>query len=93
MMLEAAQREKFDVDRLSFRGGCKTCRRGAEVPKHVRRALEQWYDLLLAELVQERSSRAESSQPACSQAQDVEVRQETPGASGPTALKKIFAET
>ena len=55
LMLEAAQRENLDVDRLSFTGCLQILQaRLPECDSTTPQRLDQWYDLLLAELVQER---------------------------------------
>ena len=55
LMLEAAQRENLDVDRLSFTGCLQILQaRLPECDSTAPQRLDQWYDLLLAELVQER---------------------------------------
>ena len=89
-MLEAAQRENLDVDRLSFTGCLQILQaRLPECDSTAPQRLDQWYDLLLAELVQERvEPRRNRVNPRVVRREDLQVRQETPGASGPTALEE-----
>ena len=55
MMLAAAETENLDVDRLSFTGCLRILQaRLPECPSSDPAALRPWYDLLLAEMAQER---------------------------------------
>ena len=58
-MLEAAQQESLDVDRLSFTGCLQILQaRLPECDSITPQGLNRWYQLLLEEMAQERSSRA-----------------------------------
>ena len=90
MMLEAAQQESLDVDRLSFTGCLQILKSGyRECDSIDPQGLNRWYRLLLAEMAQEQpGATPQPSQPPRGQTQDVQVRQETSGTSTPNALEE-----
>jgi len=55
-MLEAAQQENLDVDRLSFTGCLQILQaRLPECDSTTTQGLNQWYQLLLAEIAREKN--------------------------------------
>ena len=89
LMLEAAQQESLDVDRLSFTGCLQILQaRLPECDSIDPQGLNRWYRLLLAEMAQDRGATPQPSQPPRGQTQDVQVRQETSGTSTPNALEE-----
>ena len=90
LMLEAAQRENLDVDRLSFTGCLQILQARLPECDSTTSAASGPMVSTAAGGDGPRAGRAapQPSQPACSQTQDVQVRQETPGTSAPTALEE-----
>ena len=71
-MLEAAQQESLDVDRLSFTGCLQILQaRLPECDSITPQGLNRWYQLLLEEMAQEPRAAPQPSQPPRSQTQDV----------------------
>ena len=95
LMLEAAQRENLDVDRLSFTGCLQILQaRLPECDSTAPQRLDQWYDLLLAELVQERvEPRRNRVNPRVVKRKMSKFAKKRPEHRGRPPLKKTFAET
>jgi Insertion element 4 transposase N-terminal/Transposase DDE domain len=95
MMLEAAQRENLDVDRLSFTGCLHILKaRLPECDSTNPQRLEQWYDLLLAELAQERiEPRRNRINPRVVKRKISKFAKKRPEHRGRPHLQKTFAET
>src|SRR5271157_1602275 len=95
LMLEAAQRENLDVDRLSFTGCLQILQaRLPECDSTTPQRLDQWYDLLLAELVQERvEPRRNRLNPRVVKRKMSKFAKKRPEHRGRPPLKKTFAET
>ena len=95
LMLEAAQREGVDVDRLSFTGCLQVLQaRLPECESTTPPRLKQWYDLLLAELAQERiEPRRNRVNPRVVKRQVSKFAKKHPHHRGRPPLQKSFAET
>jgi Insertion element 4 transposase N-terminal/Transposase DDE domain len=95
MMLEAAQRENLDVDRLSFTGCLHILKaRLPECDSTNPQRLDQWYQLLLAELAQERiEPRRNRINPRVVKRKISKFAKKRPEHRGRPPLKKTFAET
>ena len=95
LMLEAAQREDLDVDRLSFTGCLQILQaRLPECDSTAPQRLDQWYDLLLAELVQERvEPRRNRVNPRVGKRKMSKFAKKRPEHRGRSPLKKTFAVT
>jgi hypothetical protein len=95
LMLEAAQRENLDVDRLSFTGCLQILQaRLPECDSTTPQRLDQWYDLLLAELAQERlEPRRNRVNPRVVKRKMSKFAKKRPEHRGRPPLKKTFAET
>jgi hypothetical protein len=95
LMLEAAQQEDLDVDRLSFTGCVRILQ--ARLPEcdnstPVRR--EQWYRLLLTEMAQERlEPRRNRTNPRVVKRKMSKFAKKRPEHRSRPPLKKTFAET
>gem|GEM_PF-3886691 len=95
LMLEAAQRENLDVDRLSFTGCLQILQaRLPECDSTTPQRLDQWYQLLLAELIQERlEPRRNRVNPRAVKRKMSKFAKKRPEHRGRPPLKKTFAET
>ena len=95
LMLEAAQRENLDVDRLSFTGCLQILQaRLPECDSTTPQRLDQWYDLLLAELVHERvEPRRNRVNSRVVKRKVSKFAKKRPEHRGRPPLKKTFAET
>jgi hypothetical protein len=95
LMLEAAQQENLDVDRLSFTGCLRILQaRLPECDSTTPLRLEQWYRLLLAELGQERiEARRNRVNPRVVKRKMSKFAKKRPQHRGRPPLKKTFAET
>ena len=95
LMLEAAQTEGLDVDRLSFTGCLRILQaRLPECASATPGRLEQWYGLLLEELAQERiEPRRNRVNPRVVKRKMSKFAKKRPGHRGRPPLKKRFAET
>jgi transposase IS4-like protein/DDE family transposase len=95
LMLEAAHAEDLDVDRLSFTGCLRILQaRLPECDSATRVGLEQWYDLLLAEMAQERlPPRRNRVNPRVVKRKMSKFAKKRPEHRGRPPLKKTFAET
>jgi hypothetical protein len=95
LMLEAAQQENRDVDRLSFTGCLRILQaRLPECDSSTPLRMEQWYRLLLAEMVQERiEPRRNRVNPRVVKRKMSKFAKKRPEHRGRPPLKKSFAET
>jgi Insertion element 4 transposase N-terminal/Transposase DDE domain len=95
LMLEAAQQENLDVDRLSFTGCLHILQaRLPECDSTTPQSLERWYRLLLAELAQERlESRRHRVNPRVVKRKMSKFAKKRPEHRNRPPLKKTFAET
>jgi hypothetical protein len=95
LMLEAAQEEELDVDRLSFTGCLRILQaRLPECDSATPLGLEQWYRLLLAEMAQERiEPRRNRVNPRGVKRKMSKFAKKRPEHRGRPPLKKTFAET
>ena len=95
LMLEAGQQENLDVDRLSFTGCLQILQaRLPECDSTTPQRLDQWYDLLLAELVQERvEPRRNRVNSRVVKRKVSKFAKKRPEHRGRPPLKKTFAET
>jgi Insertion element 4 transposase N-terminal/Transposase DDE domain len=95
LMLEAAQLENLDVDRLSFTGCLSILRtRLPECDSSRPRRLEQWYRLLLEEMSLERlEPRRHRVNPRVVKRKMSKFAKKRPEHLGRPPLKKSFAET
>ena len=95
LMLEAAQQENLDVDRLSFTGCLQILQaRLPECDSTTPQRLDHWYQLLLAELAQERlEPRGNRVNPRVVKRKMSKFAKKRPEHRGLPPLKKPFAET
>jgi Insertion element 4 transposase N-terminal/Transposase DDE domain len=95
LMLEAAQQEQLDVDRLSFTGCLRILQaRLPECDSATPRGLEQWYRLLLEEMAQERlEPRRNRVNPRVVKRKMSKFAKKRSEHRGRPPLKKTFAET
>jgi hypothetical protein len=95
LMLEAAQEENLDVDRLSFTGCLRILQaRLPECDSSTPRRLQQWYRLLLEEMVQERiEPRRNRVNPRVVKRKMSKFAKKRPEHRHRPPLKKTFAET
>jgi hypothetical protein len=95
LMLEAAQQEKLDVDRLSFTGCLHILQaRLPECDSSTPQRLDQWYRLLLAELVKERlDPRRNRANPRVVKRKMSKFAKKRPEHRNRPRLSKTFAET
>jgi hypothetical protein len=95
LMLEAAQRENLDVDRLSFTGCLQILQaRLPECDSTTPRRLDQWYELLLEELTQERlDPRRNRVNPRVVKRKMSKFAKKRPEHRRRPPLAKTFAET
>ncbi len=95
LMLEAAQREDLDVDQLSFTGCLHLLQaRLPECDSTTPERLDQWYELLLEELSQERlDPRRNRVNPRVVKRKMSKFAKKRPEHRGRPPLKKTFAET
>jgi hypothetical protein len=95
LMLEAAQREKIDVDRLSFTGCLQILKaRLPECDSSNSQRLDEWYELLLAELAQERiEPRRNRINPRVVKRKISKFAKKRPEHRGRPPLQQTFAET
>jgi hypothetical protein len=95
LMLEAAQRKDLDVDQLSFTGCLHILQaRLPECDSTTPDRLDQWYELLLEELSQERlDPRRNRVNPRVVKRKMSKFAKKRPEHRGRPPLKKTFAET
>ena len=95
LMLEAAQRENLDVDRLSFTGCLHILQaRLPECDSTTAQRLDRWYQLLLEELAQERlEPRRNRLNPRVVKRKMSKFAKKRPEHRARPPLKKTFAET
>jgi len=95
LMLQAAQEENLDVDRLSFTGCLRILQaRLPECDSSTPKCLEQWYRLLLQEMAQERiEPRRNRVNPRVVKRKMSKFAKKRPEHRSPPPLKKTFAET
>jgi hypothetical protein len=95
LMLEAAKEQQLDVDRLSFTGCLHILQaRLPECDSSTPQRLEQWYRLLLEEMVQERiDPRRNRVNPRVVKRKMSKFAKKRPQHRGRPPLKKTFAET
>jgi hypothetical protein len=95
LMLEAAQQENRDVDRLSFTGCLRILQaRLPECDSSTPTGLEQWYRLLIAEMAEERiEPRRNRVNPRVIKRKMSKWRKKRPEHRHRPPLKKTFAET
>ena len=95
LMLEAAQQESLDVDRLSFTGCLQILQaRLPECDSIDPHGLNRWYRLLLAEMAQERlEPRRNRVNPRVVKRKMSKFAKKRPEHRRRTPLKKTFAET
>jgi Insertion element 4 transposase N-terminal/Transposase DDE domain len=95
LMLEAAQRENLDADQLSFTGCLHILpARLPECDSTTPQRLDQWYELLLEELAQERlDPRRNRVNPRVIKRKMSQFAKKRPEHRGRPPLKKTFAET
>ena len=95
LMLEAAQQENIDVDRLSFTGCLHILQaRLPECDSTTPQRLEEWYQLLLEELAQERiEPRRNRVNPRVVKQKISKFAKKRPEHRGRPPLRKRFAET
>lgn len=95
LMLEAAQAEHLDVDRLSFTGCLRILQaRLPECDSSTPTRLEQWYRLLLAEMADEQTGpRRNRVNPRVVKRKMSKFAKKRPEHRGRPPLKKAFAET
>src|SRR5262249_40024354 len=95
LMAEAAERESIDVDWLSFTGCLQILRaRLPECDTTTPERLNQWYELLLAELAQERiDQRRNRVNPRVLKRKISKFAKKRPRHRGRPPLQKSFAET
>ena len=95
LMAEAAQKEDIDVDRLSFTGCLQILQaRLPECDSSTPRRLEQWYQLLLEEMGQERiDPRRNRVNPRVVKRKMSKFPKKRHEHRGRAPLKKTFAET
>ena len=94
-MLEAAQQESLDVDRLSFTGCLQILQsRLPECDSITLQGLNRWYQLLLEEMAQERlEPRRNRVNPRVVKRKMSKFAKKRPEHRGRPPLKKTFAET
>jgi hypothetical protein len=95
LMLEAAKQDNLDVDRLSFTGCLRILQaRLPECDSATPLHLEQWYRLLLDEMVQERiAPRRNRANPRVVKRKMSKFAKKRPEHRHRPPLKKTFAET
>jgi hypothetical protein len=95
LMLEAAQEDHLDVDRLSFSGCLRILQaRLPECDSSTPLRLEQWYRLLLEEMAQERlEPRRNRVNPRVVKRKMSKFAKKRPQHRGQPPLNKTFAET
>jgi Insertion element 4 transposase N-terminal/Transposase DDE domain len=95
LMLEAAQQENLDVDRLSFTGCLRILQaRLPECDSSTPMGLEHWYRLLIAEMAQERlEPRRNRVNPRVIKRKMSKWLKKRPEHRRQPPLKKTFAET
>ena len=95
LMLEAAQQENLDVDRLSFTGCLQILRaRLPECDSTTPQGLNQWYRLLLAEMAREKiEPRRNRVNPRVVKRKMSKFGKKRPQHNRPPPLKKVFVET
>jgi hypothetical protein len=95
LMLEAAQQANVDVDRLSFTGSLQILQaRLPECDSTNPQRLDLWYQMLIAELAQERiDPRRNRVNPRVVKRQVSKFAKKRPGHRRRPPLKKTFAET
>ena len=95
LMLEAAQQESLDVDRLSFTGCLQILQaRLPECDSITPQGLNRWYQLLLEEMAQERlEPRRNRVNPRVVKRKMSKFAKKRPEHRGRPPLKKTFAET
>lgn len=95
LMLEAAQREDLDVDQLSFTGCLHILQaRLPECDSSTPQRLDHWYELLLAELAQERlDPRRNRVNPRVVKRKMSKFAKKRSEHQGRPPLKKTFAQT
>jgi Insertion element 4 transposase N-terminal/Transposase DDE domain len=95
LMAEAARKEDIDVDRLSFTGCLQILQaRLPECDSSTPLRLEQWYQLLLEEIGQERiDPRRNRVNPRVVKRKMSKFAKKRPEHRGRAPLKKTFAET
>jgi len=94
LMLEAAQGENLDVDRLSFTGCLHILQaRLPECDSTTAERRDRWYQLLLKELAQERlEPRRNRVNPRVVKRKMSKFAKKRPEHRGQPSLKKTFAE-
>ena len=95
LMVEAAQKDNLDVDRLSFTGCLRILQaRLPECDSSTPTALEQWYRLLLQEMAQERiEPRRNRVNPRVVKRKMSKWKKKRPEHRSQPTLMKTFAET
>jgi hypothetical protein len=95
LMLEAATQDQLDVDRLSFTGCLRIVQaRLPECDSSTPIRLEQWYDLLLQEMAQERiEPRRNRANPRVVKRKMSKFAKKRPEHRHRPPLKKTFVET
>lgn len=95
LMVEAAQEDNLDVDRLSFTGCLRILQaRLPECDSSTPTRLEQWYRLLLQEMAQERiEPRRNRVNPRVVKRKMSKWKKKRPEHRSQPPLKKTFAET
>jgi Insertion element 4 transposase N-terminal/Transposase DDE domain len=95
LMLEAATQDQLDVDRLSFTGCLRIVQaRLPECDSSTPIRLEQWYDLLLQEMAQERiEPRRNRANPRVVKRKMSKFAKKRPEHRHRPSLKKTFIET
>ncbi len=94
LMLEAAQQESLDVDRLSFTGCLQILQaRLPECDSITPHGLNRWYRLLLAEMAQSLEPRRNRVNPRVVKRKMSKFAKKRPEHRRRTPLKKTFAET
>jgi len=95
LMLEAAQQENLDVDRLSFTGCLQILQaRLPECDSTTTQGLNQWYQLLLAEMAREKiEPRRNRVNPRVVKRKMSKFAKKRPQHRRPPPLKKTFVET
>lgn len=95
LMLEAAQQENLDVDRLSFTGCLQILQaRLPECDSTTPQGLNRWYQLLLTEMAQEKlEPRRNRVNPRVVKRKMSKFAKKRPEHRGRPPLKKVFAQT
>jgi hypothetical protein len=95
LMLEAANQDELDVDRLSFTGCLRILQaRLPECDSSTPMRLDEWYRLLLEEMAQERiEPRRNRVNPRVVKRKMSKFKKKRPEHRGQPPLPKTFAET